>query len=764
MKRSKKFLFSLLSINLISNSFFVISCNTNNQSNNQSNRNIPLLPGNHVIPSEPINTKPINPSSNTNPTNLNPKNPTDSNESKIINDENRNPSNNSDSTNNNHANNLIPSSTTQYISNSNSRLKSLDSFYLVNTNSKTSFVEKSLSEKEIESMILNNEVPSNFYSHSKYEIDKKDIHLNSNGIDTIKLNLIDTETKEIITKDIQWYQRNWYAKKEVMKAGEDEDDAKLKLTINGQISGKKHTNNDFGKVQVWAHYKGYLYSTLIDVDSIDLTKSNKEYTEAKNKAKEIANQWKNLPTLQKIIEAYKWMTKNVKYDYSQENLIDDQSAYSALVKQKTVCTGYAKGFKMLMDELNIPCRLMTGNADYGYLTGSASRHAWNQIEIDGEWYHVDATSDRADEKKPNAEGTFNFFMMHDDDFIKESIFTRGLYKMGNRFRNLKIKNYINSKEGAIDAIDRELGGLEKLPPYLKLNLAKDSYKYVTAVLDEYKLQLSEKGGKKLRLPYVTYDEITYYLNQSKPNEKIDLKHVSYNIEKTFLSNKELGQYALRIKFDQNIKDINLKLGNFIIKNAYVKETIKENDSTYILILDHFINYGNVDIELQDIKKFGYKFNIKNNKKVNFNVQKNEIPKAKLISLDEDKIKLTGVASNMEYRNNFNEWKPIVSNNQIIDKIVPGTLSIRFKNTNDKFQSDIQIIKITKGNDLDRIVKIYNNNIIVGVDSTMQYRVEHETTWHSISTTKLKLSPGKYIIRKAPKDNQLASESFIAIIK
>lgn len=650
---------------------------------------------------------------------------------------------------------VIDISNIQSISSVESRVPELDSFYIEHT--KKDFVEKELSESQIESMILNYGVSPNFYSHPKYTIDAQNIRLDSNGAQTIKLNLIDSKTKEKVTDDVQWYQRNWYATKEVAKAGEDVSDGKLTLTSDGNIKGKSHTKNDFGKVQVWAHYKGYLYSTMVNVDSVDLTKSISENAQARARAKDIAKEWQGLPTLEKITEAYKWMTKNVKYDYSQTNLVDDQSAYSALVKLSTVCTGYAKGFKMIMDELGVPCKFISGTADYGTLTGHITNHAWNLVEVDGVWYHVDATSDRAEKEN---EGKFNFFMMNDDDFIKASIFNRGIVKTGERFRNLKISNYVNSKDDILVSIDRQLGGMDKLPSSIKFNVAPSSYKNVLEAFKTAELELNEtRPTAKITHPYVTYDEITYYFNQ--PSKQIELKNVNASVKKHTLSNKELGQYALKVKINNSDNNIDLKPGNFIVKNAYVKEAIKDNDG-YTLILDHFSKYGDVEVELEDIKKLGFKFDI-SNKKVNFNVIKNQKPAATINAVGENRIKVSGVNSNMEYRNNSNEWKSFEHDNQVLDKVFLGNFSIRVKNTNNSLESDIQDFVITKGRDLDKIVKKYNSNMLIGVDSTMEYRLKDATEWTPITTTKLTLNPGEYLVRVAPNNNELASEALKVVI-
>lgn len=106
---------------------------------------------------------------------------------------------------------------------------------------------------------------------------------------------------------------------------------------------------------------------------------------------------------------------------------------------------------MIMDELGVFCKFISGIVDYGILIGYIINHVWNLVEVDGVWYHVDVISDRVEKEN---EGKFNFFMMNDDDFIKVSIFNRGVVKIGERFRNLKISSYVNSKDDVLVLIDR----------------------------------------------------------------------------------------------------------------------------------------------------------------------------------------------------------------------------------------------------------------------------------------------------------------------
>ena len=64
-----------------------------------------------------------------------------------------------------------------------------------------------------------------------------------------------------------------------------------------------------------------------------------------------------------------------------------------------VCEGYASAFKLVCDELGIPCLLVIG---YGWASNAWGQHAWNMVKLDGQWYAVDATYD--DPTGSNASG------------------------------------------------------------------------------------------------------------------------------------------------------------------------------------------------------------------------------------------------------------------------------------------------------------------------------------------------------------------------
>ena len=102
--------------------------------------------------------------------------------------------------------------------------------------------------------------------------------------------------------------------------------------------------------------------------------------EADAAADEVVNKCNAESTLDKISYIYNYLCENVVYDSAYEF----GSIYDALVGGKTVCSGYAAAFQVMMEKQGIPCKIMAGNVN-----GTA--HAWNAVNVSGKWYYVDAT-------------------------------------------------------------------------------------------------------------------------------------------------------------------------------------------------------------------------------------------------------------------------------------------------------------------------------------------------------------------------------------
>lgn len=68
-----------------------------------------------------------------------------------------------------------------------------------------------------------------------------------------------------------------------------------------------------------------------------------------------------------------------------------RTSYGALVKGESLCEGYARALKSMLDSLGIPSVLVQGY--YQDTDGSRNLHMWNYVQLDGKWYAVDATAD-----------------------------------------------------------------------------------------------------------------------------------------------------------------------------------------------------------------------------------------------------------------------------------------------------------------------------------------------------------------------------------
>ena len=137
------------------------------------------------------------------------------------------------------------------------------------------------------------------------------------------------------------------------------------------------------EVSISGNGDSYLEEGFNSEEEVDVAISNIE--NIKNEI--ISNTSGN--TVDKIRYVHNYLIDTVEYDVNAGTGIRD--IYGTLINQKAVCEGYAKAFKYIMDELEIPCILVCGTATNS--VGVTENHAWNYVQIDGVWYAVDVTWD-----------------------------------------------------------------------------------------------------------------------------------------------------------------------------------------------------------------------------------------------------------------------------------------------------------------------------------------------------------------------------------
>ncbi len=95
-------------------------------------------------------------------------------------------------------------------------------------------------------------------------------------------------------------------------------------------------------------------------------------------------------TYEDVKLVHDYLVDNISYDssLSKQNIYN---IYGALVNRECVCEGYARAFKYLLDELDIPCVMVIGTATNSQ--GKTENHAWNYVQLNGNWYAVDSTWD-----------------------------------------------------------------------------------------------------------------------------------------------------------------------------------------------------------------------------------------------------------------------------------------------------------------------------------------------------------------------------------
>jgi len=92
----------------------------------------------------------------------------------------------------------------------------------------------------------------------------------------------------------------------------------------------------------------------------------------------------------KIKSVHNYLIDNLEYDstISNENIYN---IYGALINKLTVCEGYTKAFKYILDELEIENIFVFGTGINK--NGERESHSWNYVKLEGKWYAVDVTWD-----------------------------------------------------------------------------------------------------------------------------------------------------------------------------------------------------------------------------------------------------------------------------------------------------------------------------------------------------------------------------------
>ena len=103
----------------------------------------------------------------------------------------------------------------------------------------------------------------------------------------------------------------------------------------------------------------------------------------------LVEECENKTNVEKLRIVHDYLVDNTEYDSLAGSNV--YNIYGALINRKCVCEGYARSYKYILDEMNVPCIIACGIGTNS--VGTTESHAWNYVIVDGIWYAVDTTWD-----------------------------------------------------------------------------------------------------------------------------------------------------------------------------------------------------------------------------------------------------------------------------------------------------------------------------------------------------------------------------------
>ena len=138
------------------------------------------------------------------------------------------------------------------------------------------------------------------------------------------------------------------------------------------------------KVSIGGNGGNYLFNDFVNDGEVERAISDVEKVR-----KTLISECSGKNDVEKLRIVHDYIVDNTEYDLNAGNNI--YNVYGSLINGRCVCEGYARAYKYILDELNIPCVIACGIGRNS--VGTTESHAWNYVLLEGKWYAVDTTWD-----------------------------------------------------------------------------------------------------------------------------------------------------------------------------------------------------------------------------------------------------------------------------------------------------------------------------------------------------------------------------------
>lgn len=236
-------------------------------------------------------------------------------------------------------------------------------------------------------------------------------------------------------------------------------ESKLVLDIKGSTLSNFNYNWDQAMIQInrlpgyYAVISGCNYSANDTQATINFkyTTTKSQYNQAVKKALEIGDMLidTNMTDYERELSIHDYIVDHTTY-VDEGNI--SRSIEGIFLRNKAVCGGYAQAFHYLATYAGLDSEFVLGD---GIQNGEKIAHAWNTVEIEGEWYQVDVTWDDPVLSNGSNKRTYSYFNITNDEMKLDHVWDINAYAIA---KGTKYNYYVYNNQ-TVDGLEGLKGAL-----------------------------------------------------------------------------------------------------------------------------------------------------------------------------------------------------------------------------------------------------------------------------------------------------------------